>query len=81
LCDIGGLQLRLRIGGLIVHRAVVEKIPLRAGLDREVDILGDIASRLDELQRVELRCNHACDLAGSGPPAAQFAKAPVFSLV
>src|SRR4051794_37796593 len=43
--DVGGLDLALRFGSLVGHYGVVEEIAQRAGLDREIDVLGDVAGR------------------------------------
>src|SRR6516164_10722247 len=45
--------------------AVVEKVAQRADLDGEIDVLGNIAGRLDDSQRIELCTNHADNIAAA----------------
>ena len=61
--NVGGLHFACRLGGLVGHRAVVEKIAQRPGLDGKIDILRNIAGRLDDPQRIELGSDHAENIA------------------
>ena len=45
--------------------AVVEKVAQRVDLDGEIDVLGNIAGRLDDSQRIELCTNHADNIAAA----------------
>jgi hypothetical protein len=57
--DVCRLQFGFRVGDLVRHHAVVEKIPQGARLDRKIDVLGDAACRSDDLQRIQFCGNHA----------------------
>jgi hypothetical protein len=46
-------------GDLVLHRAVVEEIAQRAGLDREIDVLRDASRGPRDPDRVELRGHDA----------------------
>jgi hypothetical protein len=63
--NVGGLHFASGIGGLIRDRAVVEKIAQRSGLDGKIDILRNIARCLDHAQRIELRADHADNIAAT----------------
>lgn len=62
---VGGFQFGFGIGRLILHHAVVQKIPKRARLDGEIDILGDISGSFDKFQCVQFCSDHPDDFTAS----------------
>jgi len=66
--NVSGFHLFARVGGLVRDCAVVEKVAQRADLDGEIDVLGNIAGRLDDSQRIELCTNHADNIAAAVMP-------------
>ena len=69
--DVGRLQLGLGVGDLIRHHAVIEEIAQRAGLDGEVDVLGNVAGRRTNLIAFSFAATTPTTsplAANSGPP-------------